>query len=116
MATEESWDNVSFLLYSSVFSNFDQSIFCLFLKDNVASYDPEKYCMSNEIIRHKDVISAAKRRNFRLEERKRIGQFSQSGGEPANSSVPRAPRQQENQTRRVCIYSTDITWLVQIFV
>lgn len=77
VATEESWDN-----------------------DNVASYDPEKYCMSNEIIRHKDVISAAKRRNFRLEERKRIGQFSQSGGEPANSSVPRAPRQQENQTRR----------------
>ncbi|CAG9861813.1 unnamed protein product [Phyllotreta striolata] len=47
--TEECWDN-----------------------ENVASYDPEKYCRDNEIIRRKDVASAAQRRQFRLEERKRI--------------------------------------------
>ncbi|KAG5865836.1 hypothetical protein JTB14_032848 [Gonioctena quinquepunctata] len=51
--TDESWDDV-----------------------NVPTYDPQKYCESKDILRHIDVESAAKRRDFRVAERKRLGQYT----------------------------------------
>ncbi|KAJ8961029.1 hypothetical protein NQ314_006011 [Rhamnusium bicolor] len=46
------------------------------IEDNVQTYDPAKYCEQNEVIRHVDVESAAKRKNFRLTERQRINQLT----------------------------------------
>lgn len=42
---------------------------------NVPSYDPKKATENKNILRHMDVESAAKRRDFRHNERKRVGQI-----------------------------------------
>ncbi|CAG9831218.1 unnamed protein product [Diabrotica balteata] len=44
--------------------------------ENVPTYDPQKNCLSKEVIRHLDVASAAKKKNFRMEERQRMSQFT----------------------------------------
>ncbi|KAL3280144.1 hypothetical protein HHI36_017644 [Cryptolaemus montrouzieri] len=38
-------------------------------------YNPTAYCEENNVLRHIDVESASKRRNFRAEERQRLNQF-----------------------------------------
>ncbi|KAL1505889.1 hypothetical protein ABEB36_005343 [Hypothenemus hampei] len=43
--------------------------------EDVPTYDPQKYCEKNKILRRLDTASAAKRRDFRLAERERFNQF-----------------------------------------
>ncbi|KAK4881675.1 hypothetical protein RN001_004994 [Aquatica leii] len=40
------------------------------------SYDPEQYCLNNPVLRKKDTLPKAQRKNFRWEERQRMQQFS----------------------------------------
>nr|CAH7738947.1 unnamed protein product [Callosobruchus chinensis] len=68
--TEESWDDL-----------------------NVPTYDPKKHCETKNVIRHLDVASASKRREFRMQERKRIGllnakQGSTYEGERLKENIP----------------------------
>ncbi|KAF5276726.1 hypothetical protein FQR65_LT03951 [Abscondita terminalis] len=39
------------------------------------SYNPEEHCLNNPILRKKDTLSKAQRKNFRWEERQRMQQF-----------------------------------------
>ncbi|EEZ98474.1 gametocyte-specific factor 1 homolog [Tribolium castaneum] len=72
VATEESWDNL-----------------------NVATYDPKNYAESSAVLRHIDVESAGKRREFRLSERQRHNELSGAPStaplEPETCSVKLPP-------------------------
>ncbi|RZC32049.1 D7, partial [Asbolus verrucosus] len=50
------------------------------------SYDPVKYSERNDVLRHMDVESEAKRKNFRLGERQRLNELSKQNQSP--SRVP----------------------------
>ncbi|XP_056648924.1 gametocyte-specific factor 1 homolog [Diorhabda carinulata] len=52
--------------------------------ENVDTYKPDIYCETREVLRHIDVQSAAKRRNFRLGERQRVSEVQK---ERANKKV-----------------------------
>lgn len=47
--------------------------------ENVSTYKPDTYCETREVLRHMDVQSAAKRRNFRIEERQRLSEVQKEG-------------------------------------
>nr|CAI5835179.1 unnamed protein product [Callosobruchus analis] len=64
--TEESWDDL-----------------------NVPTYDPKKHCETKNVIRHLDVASAAKRREFRMQERKRIGLLNANQESKCDSDRPK---------------------------
>ncbi|XP_044259708.1 gametocyte-specific factor 1 homolog [Tribolium madens] len=63
IASEESWDDI-----------------------NVSTYDPKKYVENSAVLRHIDVESAGKRREFRLSERRRHNELS-----GATNTAPSAP-------------------------
>ncbi|CAG9772802.1 unnamed protein product [Ceutorhynchus assimilis] len=60
----------------------------------VKSYDPQKYCEENKILRRIDTESAAKRRDFRESERLRFSNLPQE--EPSQDRKPSDKKPKEN--------------------
>ncbi|XP_050501261.1 gametocyte-specific factor 1 homolog [Diabrotica virgifera virgifera] len=68
--------------------------------ENVPTYNPQKTCLSKEVIRHLDVASAGKKKNFRMEERQRMSQFTNNTNRPPKSDFPSSQKVELPETRQ----------------
>ncbi|KAJ8985643.1 hypothetical protein NQ317_015139 [Molorchus minor] len=92
---------------------------------NVPAYNPNKYCENAEVIRHIDVQSAAKRKDFRVKERQRLNQVAgpklsapslQADRRPANNGPEMAVRNLPDSDRKVDIVEEQTPELVNHLV